>query len=97
MSSVPGKWFFTVFTLIIGSWIRPLPTLGQDGTPVRFTTLGTRDGLSQSSVNCIFRDSDGFMWFGTQDGLNRYDGYSFTVYRHDPANPAGSFAPWVAS
>ncbi|HEV2480048.1 MAG TPA: two-component regulator propeller domain-containing protein [Puia sp.] len=55
--------------------------------PVHFTALTSRDGLSQSTVNCIFRDSYGFLWFGTQDGLNRYDGYSFTIYRHDAANP----------
>ena len=38
-------------------------------------------GLSQSTVNCILQDKYGFMWFGTQDGLNKYDGYDFTVYK----------------
>ena len=47
----------------------------------RFTHLDQRQGLSQNSVNCILEDSEGLMWFGTQDGLNLYDGYSFTVYR----------------
>jgi diguanylate cyclase (GGDEF)-like protein len=42
-------------------------------------------GLSQSTVQAILQDSQGFMWFGTQDGLNKYDGYKFTVYRRDPA------------
>ena len=42
-------------------------------------------GLSQSTVQAIIQDSQGFMWFGTQDGLNKYDGYKFTVYRRDPA------------
>lgn len=93
MSSDPGKVLFTVFWLAVSSFFTPLPAAGQTAVsgqkqkPVRFTALTTRDGLSQSSVNCIFRDSYGFMWFGTQDGLDRYDGYSFTVYRHDPANP----------
>ena len=51
---------------------------------VKFEHLGTSDGLSQSNVICILQDSRGFMWFGTRDGLNRYDGYQFTVYKNDP-------------
>lgn len=43
-------------------------------------------GLSQCSVNVIFQDSRGFLWFGTADGLNRYDGYSFKYYKHDPGD-----------
>ncbi len=46
-----------------------------------FTHLGLEAGLSQSSVTAILQDRDGFMWFGTNDGLNRYDGVSFEVYR----------------
>ncbi len=52
-----------------------------------FEHLGVNDGLSQGSVTCILQDRLGFMWFGTQDGLNRYDGYNIKVYRHDPADP----------
>ena len=48
-----------------------------------FTHLGISDGLSQSSVYTIFQDSHGFMWFGTGDGLNRYDGYEIKTYRND--------------
>ncbi|WP_031527355.1 hybrid sensor histidine kinase/response regulator [Dyadobacter crusticola] len=52
-----------------------------------FRHLTTNQGLSQNNVNSIVMDRRGFMWFGTQDGLNMYDGYRFTVYRHDPQNP----------
>ncbi|WP_139956906.1 two-component regulator propeller domain-containing protein [Flavicella sediminum] len=49
--------------------------------------LSSEDGLSQNDVNCIYQDKQGFMWFGTHDGLNRYDGYAFRVYNLDPSNP----------
>lgn len=45
--------------------------------------LSIENGLSQSTVKAIVQDAEGFMWFGTQDGLNRYDGYTFRVFRHD--------------
>lgn len=55
--------------------------------PIRFARMSVKQGLSQSTVLCIFQDSRGFVWFCTEDGLNRHDGYSFVVYRHDPADP----------
>ncbi len=51
----------------------------------RFRRLSLEEGLSQVMVNCIMQDRKGFMWFGTKDGLNRYDGYEFRIYRPDPA------------
>lgn len=52
-----------------------------------FRHINRSDGLSQSNVTCIIQDHKGFMWFGTRDGLNKYDGYKITVYRNDPGNP----------
>lgn len=52
-----------------------------------FHKLSLKDGLSHNNVYAILQDNLGFMWFGTQDGLNRYDGYKFIVYRHDSKNP----------
>ncbi len=49
-----------------------------------FDHLGIREGLSQSYVNCVVQDKQGFMWFGTQDGLNKYDGYHFKVFKNNP-------------
>ncbi len=51
---------------------------------IRFEQITTEDGLSQSTVNTILQDSRGFLWFATEDGLNRYDGYEFKIYRNDP-------------
>jgi signal transduction histidine kinase/ligand-binding sensor domain-containing protein/CheY-like chemotaxis protein len=48
-----------------------------------FEHLGTAQGLSQSNVLCSLQDSRGFMWFGTREGLNKYNGYSFTVYKNE--------------
>ena len=61
--------------------------LGQWQQPV-FTRLSTNEGLSQGFVHAILKDSRGFMWFATDEGLNKYDGYKFTVYKHTPGNPA---------
>lgn len=47
-----------------------------------FSALNVNNGLSNNQVNCIFKDSRGFMWFGTMSGLNRYDGFNCRVFRH---------------
>ncbi len=51
---------------------------------IQFQHLSISDGLSQSVVKAIHQDSLGFLWIGTEEGLNKYDGYRFTVYQHDP-------------
>ncbi|QTA82162.1 PAS domain-cintaining protein [Desulfonema limicola] len=54
---------------------------------VHFEYLTIEDGLSQSSVYSILQDKRGIMWFGTWDGLNKYDGYRFVIYKYDPQDP----------
>jgi len=51
---------------------------------LKFIRIGSEAGLSQSNVITVLQDRRGFMWFGTWDGLNRYDGYKMSVYRNDP-------------
>lgn len=62
---------------------------------VNFRHLAVEDGLSQNTINCIYQDHYGFIWFGTQDGLNCYDGFKFTVYRSDPADSATLSHNWI--
>ena len=62
------------------------PAYGQAPT-LRFEHLGQDQGLSESTVETIVEDHKGFMWFGTYDGLNRYDGNTFTIYRNNPQDP----------
>jgi signal transduction histidine kinase/ligand-binding sensor domain-containing protein len=63
-----------------------VPVSAQSGS-IRFENISTEQGLSQSTVNAIIQDRQGFLWFATEGGLNQYDGYQFTVYHHDPDNP----------
>ncbi len=63
------------------------PAFGVQPRTIRFDRISIEQGLSQSAVLAIHQDRDGWMWFGTEDGLNRYDGYEFRVYKHEPRNP----------
>jgi signal transduction histidine kinase/ligand-binding sensor domain-containing protein/DNA-binding response OmpR family regulator len=53
---------------------------------ISFEYYSVKDGLSQNTVNAIIQDSKGFMWFGTWDGLNKFDGYEFTVFKSRPGD-----------
>jgi signal transduction histidine kinase/CheY-like chemotaxis protein/ligand-binding sensor domain-containing protein len=61
------------------------PSFAQQ-SEIKFAHLTTAEGLSQSNVKNIIQDRHGFMWFGTRDGLNKYDGYKFIVYKNNPAD-----------
>jgi ligand-binding sensor domain-containing protein/signal transduction histidine kinase len=63
--------------------LQPLPVPSNP----RFENLGLEEGLSQSTVFCVLQDSRGYLWFGTEDGLNRYDGYGFEALRPELGNP----------
>lgn len=66
----------------------------QDRT-VFFDHLTIFDGLSQNSIYSIYQDQQGFMWFGTEDGLNKYDGYQFKVYRPEVFNENSLSDKWI--
>jgi signal transduction histidine kinase/ligand-binding sensor domain-containing protein/CheY-like chemotaxis protein len=63
------------------------PAFSKEGLNIPFVRLSLEDGLSQARVGVIVQDSEGFIWLGTQEGLNRYDGYTFEVFLHDPGKP----------
>ena len=69
-----------MFVLLLTSWM----VVAQS---YQFKHLEVSDGLSNNSVNTICKDRDGFMWFGTATGLNRYDGYTFKIYQHAENDP----------
>src|SRR6218665_3579913 len=54
---------------------------------INFESFTTSQGLSQGMVNSMLQDADGFIWIGTKEGLNRYDGCQFRVYTNDPYDP----------
>jgi len=70
--------FFIVFFLLISVDVR------SQENELNFINFGSRDGLSSNVVNAIIKDRYGYMWFATDDGLNKFDGTKFTVYRNKP-------------
>ena len=80
-----GIWLLLV---LAGLVLAPAGRSAEKTRTIPFSRLSMENGLSQAAVNVILQDSKGFMWFGTQEGLNRYDGYSFKVFLNDPQNPA---------
>jgi len=75
-----GKRFFTICLVAA---IFPNVYFSQ---PINFNSLSVKDGLSNNKVISILQDKTGFLWFGTEDGLNRFDGYEFIVFRNNPAD-----------
>ena len=79
----------------------PLQTLASESSAapaqrnIRFTRITPREGLSQAGVNAIAQDQYGMIWLGTQEGLNRYDGYKMVVYEHQPGQPDTLSHDWV--
>ncbi len=82
MTKIPNRLWSKCGKVILLLFISPTTLLLSQ--EYRFDHISTDQGLSQATVNCIFKDSKGFIWIGTNDGLNCYDAYSFRAYRHNP-------------
>ena len=85
--------FYLLFILYQLSFILVTPAFPQNQP--KFIHYSIADGLSQNSANSIFQDSRGFMWFGTQAGLNRFDGYEFKVFKHNPSDSLSISNNWI--
>ena len=91
-----------LLTILMSGGLPLLPSPLGEGWGVRcfsqdakFSRIGSEQKLSQASVNCILQDSKGLMWFGTQDGLNRYDGYDMKVFKNDPSDTNSLSGNWI--
>lgn len=73
---------------MIGLLCLQLAAASAQPTDLHFRHLSIEQGLSQSIVTAMLQDRQGFMWFVTEDGLNRFDGYSFKIFKHDARDPS---------
>jgi signal transduction histidine kinase/ligand-binding sensor domain-containing protein len=73
---------FLLLLFLLSCW----SALSAQSPSLYFDRLTMQNGLSSNKVNCIIRDHRGFMWFGTNDGLNRYDGRNFMIFRYEAGN-----------
>lgn len=73
------------FLISLGLFIQLLSVSAQSEN-FNFSKLNTYNGVSNNQVNAILKDSEGFLWFGTLSGLNRYDGYSIKIFRKKPGD-----------
>src|SRR5690606_29453334 len=79
--------FLTFFSILCLCCIYVSRVSSQTKTRIKFSQLSIENGLSSSSIEAIVQDKDGFIWFGTEDGLNRYDGYQFRIYKNNYKDP----------
>lgn len=88
MDLAAGASRLLVFLLILSTLLQPEPVSAQAANfPIQFDHISTDQGLSTPDTWSILRDDQGFIWIGTQDGLNRYDGYQMKVFRHNNNDP----------
>jgi ligand-binding sensor domain-containing protein/signal transduction histidine kinase len=86
------KYILTVCFLLVAA---PCTAVAAQKETIRFQHFGVEQGLPGSSVSVILLDSHGYLWIGTENGLCRYDGYDFQVYRNDPEDETSLTDNWV--
>ncbi|MGD8781708.1 MAG: two-component regulator propeller domain-containing protein [Ignavibacteria bacterium] len=99
---ITAKFFIISFNMIYKSLsifflLIPLVCLKAQYRNLNFEHITTNDGLSKSSITCILQDEQGFMWIGTFNGLNRYDGYNFTIYLYNQNDPKSITHNFISS
>ena len=85
--------FLLTLSLMVTGILRHSEVGAQGQIP--FTRISMQEGLSQAAVHAIAQDRFGYMWFGTQEGLNRFDGYRFTRFLHHRDEPTSLSHNWV--
>ncbi len=79
--------FLTLLIAWVAVWFVPYTGITQPATYPFFSSYSLEHGLSHATAHHIMQDKDGFIWISTRDGVNRFDGYNFEVFKHDPLNP----------
>ncbi len=95
---IRGVFSLVLLVSMLTSMVLPQEGNGQDIDKIKFNHLTIEDGLSHHEVSFVLQDVQGFMWFGTKYGLNKYDGMKMTVFTHDPENSnslCGNFVWWL--
>jgi methyl-accepting chemotaxis protein/ligand-binding sensor domain-containing protein len=80
-----------VLHVVLSCFLFPAPAFTQTNA-LQFGYIGVERGLPQGTVMAMMQDKRGFLWFGTYDGLSRYDGYSFLTFRHDAKDSASTYS-----
>ena len=89
MTTVRSRIFRWLMTYYLLGGFAPIPVTNLLAQAPQFEAYGLAEGLSQEYVNALVKDRRGFLWIGTQDGLNRFDGYTFKHYRRHKKDPHG--------
>ncbi len=92
--SIPEE-MLIIRLLILNFFLCLIQTSQAQSPQYQFERIGKSDGLSQVTINDIYQDRYGFLWFATQEGLNRYDGYEFKVFKNNPFDSTTLSHSWV--